>query len=317
MPQLQRRAASFVQPSWYRRATARWRALPSLILVGTHGGGTTALYSYLGQHPLIHRAKRRELHYFSQRPEQSLEWYRAFFPLRLLMRPRHNVEPITLESSPTYMIRPPAMKLMAERLPKVRIVVVLRHPVDRVYSSYRKAVTDGIESRSIEGCIADIEAHTDVEWERLCDESSYNFDQPHLPLHLVRSFYTRQMSVWLNYFEPNQVMVVQSEAMFLNPQVVCNHIAEWLNMPTVTLRDAKPFNVGRKKDALSPEIRSHLTNLLKHDADQLDELLGVKFDWFDEQDGEHTVHMTTHPGKPSVIHRALSVASRQSNQTDD
>ena len=47
-----------------RVATARFRMLPTFVVIGSQRGGTTSLYEYLIQHPLIMPAQRKEVHYF-------------------------------------------------------------------------------------------------------------------------------------------------------------------------------------------------------------------------------------------------------------
>ena len=62
--------------------TAQLRQLPDAIIIGAQKAGTTSLNQYLGDHPDIGIATSKEVHYFSMRFGNGMDWYRAHFPLR-------------------------------------------------------------------------------------------------------------------------------------------------------------------------------------------------------------------------------------------
>src|SRR5262245_31104430 len=65
---------------WRRWRASRQRALPAFLIIGTQKGGTTSLYRWLGQHPQVMEATRKEVHYFDINYSKGEGWYRDHFP---------------------------------------------------------------------------------------------------------------------------------------------------------------------------------------------------------------------------------------------
>src|SRR5881398_2677233 len=105
--------------------------LPNLLVIGASKCGTTSLHHYLGLHPEIGMSRVKELHYFVEEPtESSLRWYASQFP----------DAPVRGESSPSYTQRhrsPLVAARIARVLPDVKLVYIVRDPVERLLSSYR------------------------------------------------------------------------------------------------------------------------------------------------------------------------------------
>ena len=66
----------------WQRLTAAWRILPDFIIIGANRSGTTSLYQYLIEHPLVRWAYKKEASFFSHGPhfKRGPKWYRQFFP---------------------------------------------------------------------------------------------------------------------------------------------------------------------------------------------------------------------------------------------
>lgn len=118
------------------RPHATLDVLPNLVLIGVTKCGTTSLFRYLGQHPQVCRAAVKQVNYFAplrygREPQAPLAAYAAPFV-------HWDGEPYRFDASPTYFYGGPQMvRAVAERLPDPRILVILREPVARLWSSYR------------------------------------------------------------------------------------------------------------------------------------------------------------------------------------
>jgi hypothetical protein len=134
----------------YGRLTAERRMLPSFLICGGQRCGTTSLYRALAAHPAIVKAVlHKGVHYFDVGYRRGMRWYRGHFPLHRhaeRIEREHGVAAQTFESSPYYMYHPHAVARIAEDLPGVKLVVLVRDPVERAYSQHAHEVARGFET---------------------------------------------------------------------------------------------------------------------------------------------------------------------------
>lgn len=152
------RKAALVAADQLGQRTAWRRVLPDMLIVGGQRCGTTTLFKALAQHrAFFGPTLRKGVHYFDLRPEQSLDWYRAHFPTRGAVE---NVQragdgrAVVGESSPYYLWHPLAAERIAKTLPGVRVVALLRDPVDRAYSAHAHELARGFETEPFERALS-------------------------------------------------------------------------------------------------------------------------------------------------------------------
>ena len=113
---------------------------PSFILAGAQRCGTTSLFRALMEHPVILSLYHKGVNYFDLNYDKGWSWYQGHFPVRAFaaVRTRHNGDvPVTFEASGYYMYHPHAAARLAHDLPQVKVLVMLRDPIERAYSAYR------------------------------------------------------------------------------------------------------------------------------------------------------------------------------------
>jgi len=279
--------------------------LPDYVIVGAQAAGTTALFRYLRRHPLIMRSKLREAHYFDYRFDRPLSWYRALFPTRGHARfvgAMRGGRVLTGDCTPAYMFYPQAIRRMAEVLPDIKLIVLLRDPVARAYSQYQKMVRAGwADGESFEQLMEDnTQDALHAEWLRMAEDESYNNWDVMLRAIRTRGHYADQIQTLLNHYPSDRVLVIQSEAMFLDTPTVYRHVLDYLGLPPFTPSNLDPQNVGQYDAAIAESTQQRLRRYYAPHNDRLAELLGVRFEW---PACEHRgVTLRTDDGKPRVVY---------------
>lgn len=119
---------------------------PNLFIVGAPKCGTSAMHSYLRQHPEIYMAPgTREPQYFGSDirfpwfPELTEDSYLQIFS-------GENGEPLVGEKSTTYLASELAAAEIKAFSPGAYIVAMLRNPVDMIYSLHSQMLFQGYET---------------------------------------------------------------------------------------------------------------------------------------------------------------------------
>src|SRR4051812_46716716 len=123
-----------------RYPLAHYRASPDFIIIGVQKGGTSSLFEYLKQHPNIKTSVVKEVHYYDSDYKKGMKWYRSFFPLN-----EKNKKIIYGEASPYYFFHPLVPERIYKDNPNIKLILLLRDPVDRAYSHYQMERRKGRE----------------------------------------------------------------------------------------------------------------------------------------------------------------------------
>ena len=118
--------------------------LPNFIVPGAMKSGTTALRIYLSQHPEIY-VVNKEIHFFDREEnfKKGKKWYEKFFE-------DWSGEKAIGEKTPGYLYNEKVPERMYGILPDVKLIFLLRNPIDRAYSHYWHNVREGLEWLSFE-----------------------------------------------------------------------------------------------------------------------------------------------------------------------
>ncbi|UCG37660.1 MAG: sulfotransferase domain-containing protein [Candidatus Bathyarchaeota archaeon] len=255
--------------------------MPDFIIIGAQRCGTTSLYNYLIQHPWIAPASNKEVHFFDYNFGKGLAWYRAHFPSFLhkyYSRRVQGQDTITGESSPYYLFHPHVPNRILETAPQVKLIVILRNPVDRAYSHYHHERRLGFEALSFEEAIRREEERLEGELERMIrDEKYHSFNHQHYS-YLSRGIYVDQIRAWMNLFPKNQILILKSEDFHNDPRTVYNETVKFFGLPAWQLGNFKEFNVG-DYPKMPAAMRKHLSSYFNSHNKRLYEYLGRDFGW--------------------------------------
>ena len=165
--------------------------LPNTLLIGAQKSGTTYLANLLAQHPDVCFSKTKELHFFERkhRRRKGLGFYeRSFEP--------YNDQKIVMEATPGYMIFDYALSDIHKTLGSdIKILVILRDPVNRLISQYRMRASVGGERRSLDEAVSQqLDAGFDG-FKNYVNRGLY-YDQ----LQMVRKYFPRE-NIHISVFE--------------------------------------------------------------------------------------------------------------------
>jgi hypothetical protein len=257
-----------------RLLTAPLRALPHFLIVGAMKSGTSSLFHCIRQHPMVASPFRKEVHYFSHgvRHGRGDGWYRAHFPLRMRLRPGT----LTGEATPDYMFDREAVAGLAARLPRARLIVILRDPVERAISHYFHECRMGREYLPLEQALA-------VEDERL--EAARHLGEAGVETLMHASYkargrYAEQLETLRRHVPPERILVLGSATLFRTPERALGEVFDFLGLPPPPSPPRLEVkNAGTNRTEVSDAVREGLAETFRDDNERLFALLGRKLDW--------------------------------------
>ena len=185
------------------------RHAPDFLVIGAQRCGTTLIHRLLERHPETYVPKhRKEIHFFDDHYDLGENWYRGFFPVD-----RAGLTALG-EVSPSYLAHPMVPQRIYEFDPDMHLIVLLRNPIDRLWSAYHHLRRIDGESRSFTDFIRqDVEA-------------------------LERGKYSAQLSRYAARFPREQLLVVLLEELLHDPSTQLLRFQEFLGL-------RNPWNIDR------------------------------------------------------------------------
>jgi hypothetical protein len=262
-------------------ATSPVRGLPDFLIIGTQKGGTTSLYSILKTHSDIFLHRRTEIHFFDLNYRRGPAWYRSFYPTygqATEHRAQTGRELISGEASPLYLFHPDVPARVAAMLPRIRVIALLRNPVDRAYSHYQHSLRSRVEPLSFSKAVASEKARIGTR-DAVTSQNKLAFVQHS---YVSRGFYVDQIERWYRLIPSNQILVLQSERFFTDPADSLRQVTEFLG--TAPFAGLEPSihgarNVGGYSSKIDPSLRVDLEAMFAPYNERLYRLLGVDWRW--------------------------------------
>jgi sulfotransferase family protein len=268
----------------YGELTADRRPPPDFLIIGTKRGGTTSLWHYLVQHPLVFRLfpawNGKSPHYFEENWHRGESWYRSHFPTRRQRREReqrYGGRSVAGEASPLYMFHPLVAGRVREALPDVRLIVLLRDPVERAYSHWKERRTQRTEPLDFAAALAAEPARIAGERDRMLAEPGYFSHAWDWYTYRTRGRYLEQLEPWLSGL-PGQLLVLASESLYREPAAVYRTVLDFLGLPPFQPVRFEVHN-DRPSAPMDPAVREELTDYYRPHNLALAARLGMDFDW--------------------------------------
>lgn len=203
--------------------------LPNFLIIGSPKSGTTSLYRYLCQHPQIFMSSLKEPHFFAYEGKQpdfrgpgdsragtNLNSVVDFAAYQALFEPGLGAQAAG-EASTMYLYWPGTAARIHARIPAVKLIAILRHPLERAYSHYLHLRNDGREW---------------LEFPAALEAEAARIGQHYAPAWHYASVgrYSQQLRSFLEYFPRQQLRIYLYEEFARSPQAVLRDMHRFLGV---------------------------------------------------------------------------------------
>ena len=203
----------------------------NLVIPGPKSG-TSSFHEYLAQHPAICMSLPKEHHYFAR----SDRWVRGADSHNAIFEHATGTERYFGELSTTYCIWPVAAKRIAANLEGPKVIILMRHPVERTLSHYLWMHRLGFESRPF------------LEALRTDGESFHPDRDVHgnYPGYLAFSRYADHVPRWEELFAAEDLLLVSTSDLADSPETTLARVHKFLGLPVQGL--VKTEQINRTRD---------------------------------------------------------------------
>ena len=274
-------------------STTRLIDYPDFTIIGAQKAGTTALYEYLSKHPQIQPTKEKELHYFDSEDRYKLgsQFYRSLFQCGTNSK-------LTFDASGGYLNHDKAPGRIYAHNPNIKIIVLLRDPVERAYSAWNMYRKRYLSNRNwffdewVSYC-----GSSDLTILQRQDGHLFNFlqyaideielqdaNKPTVVLEapiIDHGHYYEQIQRYLSLFNESQILILESSEMKRDTVKCLQKIevflgisgCDWENM------NITPVFEGEYSDPIDVTAKRFLYNYYASSNERLFDLLGKRYAW--------------------------------------
>lgn len=232
--------------------------LVNFVICGAQKAGTSALDSYLREHPQICMANSKEVHFFDNEKLFSQQKIINYSKYHNSFKPKASHK-VLGEATPIYMYWHDAPRRIWEYNPYMKLIVILRNPIDRAYSHWNMERFRNAENLSF--------------WDAIQNEGSRCRQalpyQHRVYSYVDRGFYLEQLRRLWRYFSKDNVLVLKHEDLKASPGECLRDVCEFLEVDyfkSVTQKDVHslPYSwrvSGKEKKYLQLVFEYEIMNL--------------------------------------------------------
>lgn len=232
------------------------------VVAGAQKSGTTTLHRLLSQHPEVHMAPVKGTHFFDTESNFGTgridySAYHAHFS----PGPQHR---LVGESTPIYSFWEPAARRIHEYNPEMKVLLVLRNPIDRAYSHWNMMRTKNRESAGFEEAL-------ELEPQRA--RGTRPLQDRHFS-YVARGFYTEQLRRLAQHFPLSQRLVLRMEDLLDPGFGAIDRIWAFLGIERPATLDPVHANPRAYPAPMAPATRRMLAATFEGEIRALERMLG-------------------------------------------
>lgn len=215
---------------------------PNFIVIGAARSGTTSLFQYLDPHPEVFVSQVKELNFFSNERywKKGVKWYESQFS-------GANQQTQAVGEASTSYTKAPFTKDVVKRIhdynPGMKLIYIVRDPIDRYISHYMKRVQTGIETRDFSQTLENLDSEA-CAW-----QGRYHY----------------QLQKYLEQFPRNLILVRSMDDLKKNPRTVIFDISNFLGInPDFDIADLNRVHNATTKVVRKTSLGFKVLNLYRH-----------------------------------------------------
>lgn len=226
--------------------------LVNLHILGVQKAGTTALASFLNQHPAIHVVKGKEAHVFDDPNFFNTADKHVFAQKKYHQRlTQYQHQPIICDATPITLFKQPFLQDCYQYNPQAKFIVMLRDPVERAISHYQ--MTKGRNKEPLSMFLAFL--LEPIRMLGIKKQSPWPFDSSYRKhSYLIRGRYSQQLNNLFKTIPAAQVLVLNQQDLKHHHQKVMRQIFEFLDIPRHEIKPETVFS--------TPKVQSSKTDVL-------------------------------------------------------
>jgi len=199
--------------------------IPNLICPGAQKAGTTTLFLLLSQHPQICRSIGKEIKFFNNYYHKGIDWYSTDSEETLKAK-------FIMDFTPGYMTEELWVQRMKDTLDDdARLIIILRNPVDRMYSTYNMYLNIGLELNTNAGKAFDRDYR-----EYKAGKTTTNYYR--------HTLYSEQIKYIFDRFHRDKVKIILFEEMVADPKSTVCDILDFLGLEHI---EGMNFDIWKNK----------------------------------------------------------------------
>lgn len=238
------------QGNYFNRETKEMR-LPDFLIIGAAKAGTTTLHNYLCRHPQFYQPKKDNTPYVPQKPysykepnffgcdenyAKGIGYYASLFT-------EAKTGQVCGEASTDYTKYPrfpESATRIAKHLPKVKMIYIMRHPVDRAYSYY-------------------LQIHAKSKFEETFEEHIQKTN-----IYLDGSEYMLQIEQYLKFFPREAFLFMLTDDLSQQPRQTLKKVCNFIGIDDeIDLLQENEVRANEARQRLEYTYRSRLTAPLR------------------------------------------------------
>ncbi len=254
------------------------RELPYFSIIGCQRSGSTYLYDILNLHSkvLLNDPPRPEPKYFIGLQSKDIEGSKSTYIQTFFSKLSKGETDYQIfgDKSTSYCEDRSTLINMKAHFPEGKVIMILRNPIYRAISNFKFSASSGLETRTIEEVFID-------------EKVPPTYDQNQISispfLYLERGLYSNYIKDVLSVFERENVLFVCFEDLVQDLNLTGNKLTKFLGIDDFELL-TKPSNRNKSKMDLviSKEIIAKLSEYYNSDRAKIEELTGLKLDFWKE-----------------------------------